>query len=325
MYMYEKYKVDMSELYRQMLRIRMIEEKLIELYNSGEVRSLMHLSTGQEAVAVGVCSALNREDSIVSTHRCHAHYLAKGGSFEEMLAELAGRQGGCVGGKGGSMHLIAPEVGVNLSVPLVAGSIPLAVGIAQSIKIKGNNRVSVAFFGDGAVEEGVFWESLNYAVVRKLPVLFVCENNLYATHAHITKRQPSADIAPRIQSFGLPCNVVDGNNVLDVQIAAHIGVEYIRDKGPVFIEAKTYRWKEHWGSGEDWHLGYRTKEECDIWKSRCPVQRLRSHLEKDGVLKETFEQIAKTITNEINEVVTLVKQSPEPNPEELLTWGTIHA
>lgn len=308
-------------MYYQMLRIRMVEEKLIELWELGELRSLMHLSTGQEAVAVGVCSALTKNDSVVSTHRCHAHYLAKGGSLKKMLAELAGKDGGCCGGKGGSMHLLDPDVGMNLSVPLVGGSIPIAVGIALANKMRNQERISVAFFGDGAVEEGVFWESLNFAAVHQLPILFVCENNLYATHSHILKRQLNANIVDRIEPHGLSCATVDGNDVIRVHETAERLVGYIRQGlGPAFIEAKTYRWKEHWGQGEDWHLGYRTKEEGDKWKARCPIGLLERKL-IELKAKVDFYKLNRTIKNEIEVAVVFAKQSPEPQKSEFFQWA----
>lgn len=308
-------------MYCQMLRIRRVEEKLIGLWHTNEIRSLMHLSTGQEAVAVGVCSALKPDDSIVSTHRCHAHYLAKGGDLKKMLAELAGKQDGCCRGRGGSMHLFDSGVGMNLSVPLVGGSIPIAVGIGLSIKIKGSDRVSVAFFGDGSVEEGVFWESINFASVHKLPVVFVCENNLYATHAHILKRQPNSDIAPRVAPHGVYSIIVDGNDVEAVYLEAQKMVSRAReDMGPSFLEAKTYRWKEHWGPGDDWHLGYRSKEEGDYWKRRCPINILRERIQESiGSESEfDFSEIERKIGGEINFAVNFAKQSPKPKKEELL-------
>ncbi len=241
------------KMYRQMLRIRKVEERLANLWHTNEIRSLMHLSTGQEAVAVGVCNALKPGDSVVSTHRCHAHYLAKGGDLKRMFAELAGKQDGCCRGRGGSMHLFDPEAGMNLSIPLVGGSIPIAVGIGLSIKLRGENRVSVAFFGDGAVEEGAFWESINFASVHKLPVVFVCENNLYATHTHILKRQPNSDIPPRVAPHGVYSIIVDGNDVEAIYLEAQKMVSRAREgTGPSFLEAKTYRWKEHWGPRDDW-------------------------------------------------------------------------
>lgn len=308
-----------AELYSQMLRIRLVEEKLIELSKVGEISSLVHLSIGQEAVSVGICSALNKDDSVVSTHRCHAHYLAKGGDLKSMMAELFGRRDGCCGGRGGSMHLLDPGAGMNLSTPIVGGSIPVAVGFGLSIKLKNERRVSVAFFGDGGVEEGVFWESLNFASVHKLPVIFVCENNLYATHAHILKRQPSVDIARRIASFNICIRMVDGNDALTVFSVANRLVRMIRKENqPAFIEAKTYRLKEHWGPGEDWHLGYRSKSEGWYWEARCPIKRLEKDLRKNGYTTDFFENLRIRIAKEIEEAVEFARQSPEPSVDELL-------
>ena len=289
-----------KKMYVEMLRIRMIEEKLIELWPSGQIRSLIHLSIGQEAVAVGICNALHNNDLIFSNHRCHAHYLAKGGSLKRMYAELAGKENGCSGGRGGSMHLFDLEAGVFLSAPIVAGSIPIAVGTGLSAKIKNINRVSVAFFGDGAVEEGVFWESLNFASVHMLPIIFVCENNLYATHAHILKRQPNVDIASRIAPHGIYSTIVDGNDVEQVYLESKNMINRaLSGRGPSFVEARTYRWREHWGPGDDWHLGYRSKEEGDFWKERCPIKRLRNEISATGVDDGYFETVTKSISEEI--------------------------
>ena len=292
-----------KKMYAEMLRIRMAEEKLIEIWPSGQIHSPIHLSIGQEAVAVGVCNALNNNDLVFSNHRCHAHYLAKGGSLREMYAELAGETNSALQGKSGSMHLHDLKAGFFLAVPLVAGSIPIAVGTGLSAKIKNINRVSVAFFGDGAVEEGVFWESLNFASVHKLPVIFVCENNLYATHAHILKRQPNADIASRMTPHGVYSVTVDGNNVKQVYLESKKMVRLaLSGKGPSFMEARTYRWLEHWGTGDDWHLGYRTEEEGNLWKERCPIKRLRNEILATGLEDIYFETVIKAIRKEIEEV-----------------------
>lgn len=310
----------LMHFYREMLRIRLAEEKLIELWHANEIRSLMHLSTGQEAVAVGVCNALAKEDLIFSTHRCHAHYLAKGGSLKKMYAELAGKVGGCSRGKGGSMHLFEPETGVFLSMPLVAGSIPIAVGTALSARLKGIRRVTAAFFGDGAIEEGVFWESLNFATVHRLPVIFVCENNLYATHSHISKRQPSDNIATRLLGCGVYARVVDGNDVEAVHAEALGMVNRARlGEGLSFLEAKTYRLKEHWGPGEDWHLGYRSKEEGDQWQKKCPIQCLRAKL-GNALTEADLLLITDKINSEIAEAVDFAKSSPIPDEKELYQW-----
>lgn len=300
----------------------MAEEKLAELYNSGEMRSLMHLSIGQEAVAVGVCSALDASDSVVSTHRCHAHYLAKGGSMKRMFAELAGKKDGCAGGKGGSMHLFDVAAGLTLSTPIVAGSIPIAVGIGlsiKSVKLKGKQRISVAFFGDGAVEQGVFWESLNFAAIHRLPVVFICENNQYATHAHLSKRQPPAPIWRRAQSFGIDAQQVDGNDVECIASSADDWVRHARESdSPVFVEALTYRWREHWGPGEDWRLGYRSEAEGKKWKERCPIERSRASLILRGTAAGALDAFAEEIREEIAAAIRFAKESPEPKKEELL-------
>jgi TPP-dependent pyruvate/acetoin dehydrogenase alpha subunit len=308
----------MLDMYFQMLRIRKVEERLIDLWKAEEIRSLIHLSTGQEAVAVGVCKALKKEDSVVSTHRCHAHFLAKGGDIKKMFAELAGKTGGCCRGKGGSMHLFDREVGMNLSLPLVGGSIPIAVGYGFSASYKNEKKVSVAFFGDGAVEEGIFWESLNFASVFKLPVIFVCENNLYAVHAHISKRQPTANIVERVAPFGIYAVSVDGNNVLDVFEEAKKMVDRARaNMGPSFLEAKTYRWREHWGPGEDWHLGYRNREEGNLWEERCPIRLLRGQFLMMGGETPDFSKMEDDINREIEEAIRFAKNSPEPIRDEL--------
>lgn len=306
------------ELYYEMVRIRRTEEKIIELFQAKEIEAPVHLSIGQEAVAVGIISALEKTDKIVSTHRCHAHYLAKGGNMKKMMAELCGKSTGCGGGKGGTMHLFDNEAGVVASSPIVGASIAFAVGIAFASKLKGERKIAVAFFGDGAVEEGIFWESINFASVRKLPVLFVCENNLYATHAPILKRQPSADIAPRVAPHGITTFIVDGNNVMSVRNIAKIAVAKTRRGEPCFLEAKTYRLKEHWGVGEDWHLGYRAREEGDFWAKRCPIKRARVVLIEEGILEGTFKDIEEQIAREIGEAAVFARESAPPAREELL-------
>lgn len=290
------------KLYTSMLRIRTIEKKIIKLWYQKRINSLMHLSIGQEAVAVGVCANLQPRDSVMSTHRCHAHYLAKGGDLRAMLAELAGKETGCCRGRGGSMHLFDSSVGMNLSVPIVGASISLAVGVALAIKMRRENRVSVVFFGDGAVDGGNFWESVNFAAVYKLPMLFVCENNLYATHSPIQARQPSVDIAPRIKVHKVNVKIVDGNDVEAVYDTAKTMIAAtLTGQGPCFLEAKTYRMKEHWGPGEDWHLGYRSIKEGRYWKKRCPIR----HAEK---LLESNLNLA-LIKKEINKEVDLATEA----------------
>ena len=311
----------LKKLYYDMLRIRLVEEKLADWYTSGLIKAPVHLSIGQEAVAVGVMAALSPEDKIVSTHRCHGHYLAKGGDLKKMMAEILGKATGCCRGKGGTMHLFDDSAGHVISAPLVGASIAFAVGIAMSSKMKGESKIAVAFFGDGAVEEGVFWESINFASVFKLPVLFVCENNLYATHSPILRRQPYEEIVSRVKSHNIRTFYVNnGNDVLMVLKAAKEAVSETRKFKPCLIEACTYRLREHWGPGEDWHLGYRTREEGDEWLAKCPFKQLRKVFDKSGNLSQLdIDGMKKMIKKEIDEAVKFALESPVPLENELLS------
>lgn len=312
----------LKKLYYDMVRIRRTEEKLTELYTAGHIAAPIHLSIGQEAVAVGVMAALKPEDKIVSTHRCHGHYLAKGGDMKRMFAEILGKATGCCSGRGGTMHIFDEKAGHVVSTPLVGASISFAVGLALSFKMKGEDKIAAAFFGDGAVEEGIFWESINFASVHKLPVLFVCENNLYATHSPILARQPSDKITPRVEPHLFDVSdayrIADANNVLLAVNIAQEAVEKVRKGRPCFIEARTYRFKEHWGVGEDWDLGYRSKAELDYWLARCPIKQLREFLMEKGLALSDFEKMEVSVKNEIEEAVKFAFESPEPMLENLI-------
>lgn len=257
---------DLLELYKKLYLIRRVEEKIIELAREKKVTPLVHLSMGQEACAVGMCDALSQDDYVWSNHRCHAHYLAKGGNLARMFAELAGKKNGCAHGWGGSMHLVDPDVNMMGSSAIVGSCIPLAAGSALASKLRGDKRVSIAFMGDSVLEEGSFWETLNFSVVHKLPIIFFCENNLYATHTHIKDRQPETKMSTRVGSFGITTFFVHGNDVNLVKKTAERAVLIARGGEPVFIEAQTYRFKEHWGIEDDFSVGYRKKEEVDEWK-----------------------------------------------------------
>lgn len=326
------------KIYEKMYLIRKAEEEIVELASKKKIKSdfalpecqeswkrvwknsaeskitpLAHLSIGQEASAAGMCAALANQDYIWSGHRCHAHYLAKGGDVKAMFAELAGKVTGCARGWGGSMHLVDPDVNMLGTSAIVAGAIPLAAGAALACKLRKEKRVSVAFFGDGAAEQGVFWETLNFAVVHKLPLIFFCENNLYATHSHILKRQPSPDIAERVRPFISTAGIVDGNDALAVFSKAEEAAQRARSgAGPSFIEAKTYRMKEHWGIKEDWDLGYRNKEEWELWRARCPLTLLRKELERRGVESE-LKQIEERVEKIISEAWEFAESSSYPN------------
>ena len=309
----------LKRLYYDMRKIRRVEEKLSELYVAGHIKAPIHLSIGQEAVAAGVMAALQPQDKIVSTHRCHGHYVAKGGDLKKMFAEILGRATGCCRGRGGTMHLFDNKAGHVVSAPLVGASIAFAVGIAMASKMKQENKIAVAFFGDGAVEEGIFWESLNFASVHRLPVLFVCENNKYATHSPILRRQPHNEIFSRIRSHDIKTFYVDnGNDVLAVLKSSHEAVVRTRNYEPCFIEAKTYRLKEHWGVGEDWNLGYRSREEGERWMTNCPLERHKKVMKENGISELEIQAIENGIEEEIFDAALFALQSPAPSENEIL-------
>ena len=307
------------DLYVAMRRIRRVEETIAALYPEQEIRCPTHLSIGQEAGAAGVCLGLRTSDTAVSTHRCHAHYLAKGGDMRAMFAELYGKATGCCGGKGGSMHLTAPEVGMLGASAIVGGSVPLAVGTALAAKMAGTDEVAVAFFGDAAMEQGVTHESLALAALRRLPVLFVCENNLYATNTPLRTRQAGSDLAERAAGHWLPGVSVNGSDVIAVYRAARAAVERARrGDGPTLIEVKTYRFREHVGPNYDIDLGYRTQAELDRWMAREPVGALARRLERVGVLPASRRaELDAQVEAEIADAVAFAKSSPFPEPAAL--------
>jgi TPP-dependent pyruvate/acetoin dehydrogenase alpha subunit len=311
-------------LLREMIRIRMVEETIADLYPEGQMRTPTHFSIGQEAVAVGVCAALRRDDVVYSGHRCHAHYLAKGGDLLGMVAELHGRETGCARGRGGSVHLNDPDAGLVASSAILGQTMATAVGSALAFAMDGLDRVAVTFFGDGTVEEGIFHESLNFAVVKRLPVLFVCENNGYSTHTRLEVRQPvSVSIHARAGSYGMVSARVDGNDVFAVFAAAREAVERLRrGEGPSFLECMTYRWREHVGPLWDYDKGYRTKAEVDAWIARCPIKRATERLVAEGLCSmEEVERAERDCREEVNRAVAAAKAAPFPAVEDL-TVGT---
>jgi len=259
-------------LYRSMLRIRRVEEAVAKRYIEQEMRCPMHLCIGQEAIAVGICGALVNNDMMFSNHRAHGHYLAKGGNLNAMIAELYGRSTGCCGGRGGSMHLIDTDVGFMGATPIVGGTVPLAVGSAWAAALKGENRVCVVFFGDGCFEEGVVHESMNFASLHRLPVLFVCENNEFSVYTRLAERQPDRSIYRVAEAHGVTAYAGDGNDVEAVLAIALTAVDKARQgMGPQFIELKTYRWREHCGPNFDDDLEYRSAPEIENGLNDCPV------------------------------------------------------
>ena len=261
---------NLEDLEKNMLRIRLIEESIAEKYSEQKMRCPTHLSIGQEAISVGVCGNLSNEDFLMSTHRAHAHYLAKGGNLKAMLAEIYGKKTGCSGGMGGSMHLIDKSVGFMGSTAIVANTIPVAVGLGMSLKIKQQENISCVFFGDGAVEEGAFYESINFALVHRLPVLFICENNLYSVYSGLDVRQPkNRKIYDMAKGIGISSDSGDGNKLEEVyEMTRQAKTKILSNEGPQLLEFSTYRWREHCGPNYDNDIGYRDEEEFLNWKEK---------------------------------------------------------
>jgi TPP-dependent pyruvate/acetoin dehydrogenase alpha subunit len=302
------------------MRIRLVEERIKELYAEQEMRCPTHFSIGQEAVAVGVCTHLRRDESITSAHRSHAHYLAKGGNLKAMLAELYGKATGCAAGKGGSMHLIDLQAGFLGAVPIVGSTIAIGAGAALGSVLQGDPGLTVIFFGDGATEAGVFHESLNFAAVHKLPVVMVCENNLYSVLTPLEWRHPEKrEICQLAQGHGVLTRQGDGNDVDVVYDLAGEAIQYARSgKGPAFLEFKTYRWLEHCGPNGDLHLGYRSQEEFDAWVARDPLKLYADRLRQRGlVTDEEIAGMSRAIAIEIDEAVAFAKASPFPSRDQL--------
>jgi len=304
------------DFYRKMLRIRMVEEAIAEHYGEGEMRCPVHLSIGQEAAAVGVCEALAVSDKVYSTHRCHAHYLAKGGDLNRMFAEICGKAAGCVGGRGGSMHLMDREKGMMASIPIVSSSIPVATGSALADKQTRSGKVTVAFFGDASIEEGVFHESANFASLHRLPVIFVCENNLYSVYTPLHQRQPDRPLTDVARAHGMQALHGDGNNIEETfQLTSEAVTRARNDEGPTFLLLDTYRWREHCGPSFDNHIGYRTESEYQQWERRCPIRGLRSRL--SAILTDEQEKtMTGEIAAEIEEARAFARAAPLPEPSQ---------
>ncbi len=305
-----------------MVRIRLCEESLVEPILKEEVKCPVHLCSGQEAIATGVCFALTEKDYVFGTHRSHGHYLAKGGDLRELIAEIYGKEAGCSKGRGGSMHIVATEMGMVGSAPIVAGTIPLALGAALASKIRKEKRVTVSFFGDGAAGEGVLYESLNFAALKKLPIIFACENNFYSTHMPITDCRPENNIFKIGKPFCIQSYKVDGNDVLKVYEVSKNAVGLCRkNRGPVFIEFMTYRLRGHVGSDDNiqgTHTDIRPKEEIEKWRKKDPIRKLETFLIKNRILKkEDLERINREANEEVKEAHRYAKRSAHPDPKEL--------
>lgn len=306
--------MERSTYYREMQRIRRVEEEIARIYPSDKIMSPIHLSIGQEPISVGVCQALEPADVVFGTYRSHALYLAKGGDLREMMAELFGKVTGCARGKGGSMHLIDPKHNMMGTSAVVATTIPHAVGYAYALRLQKKPQVVACFFGEGATEEGVFYESLQFAALKKLPLILICENNLYAIHSAWADRHAHVHVCDRVHGFGIPATQVENND------GERLHGEVVRARraileqmsGPVFFEAMTYRWNEHVGPGTDWHLGYRDEAEFIAWKSKDPLFRLGQEIEP-----ELKARIDAGIEEEIRDAIAFAEASAFPPVSEL--------
>ena len=310
------------ELFKKVLWIRCCEEALAEVYSEQEMRTPTHFGIGQEAVAAGVCGALQADDVVYTHHRSHNHYLARGGDFYALAGELYGREDGCSRGRGGSVHLTSRETGFIASSAILGETVAVAVGSALAFKMDGAERASVSFFGDAACEEGILYESLNYASVKNLPVILVCENNLYSTESALAVRQPQGTkLCDRVRSFKVPAETVDGNDVFAVFDAARQARARIRaGGGPQFLECMTYRWREHVGPQFDHRANrnYRDEAELLAWMDNCPVVRGGEVLVKDGLaseadLKDWETEYRETAMAQIRKA----QQAPWPEPKDL--------
>lgn len=297
-------------LYERLLLIRLTEERIIREYPKKEMRCPVHLCIGEEAVAAGVCGNLAKEDIVFSNHRSHGHYLGKGGNLKSMMAEIYGKETGCSKGRGGSQHMTDLSVNFYGSTPIVGGTIPLAVGSAFASWYLGDKCITAVFFGDGATEEGVFHESLNFAVLKSLPVLFVCENNLYSVYTRIDERRKDSGIHKIIEGYGIPVYTGNGNDAVEVYRIAGKAIEKVRKgKGPAFLEFDTYRLREHCGPNMD-APGVRPAGEIEKWSKKCPVTKLEQYMIKIRIVSDKYiRQKREKIGKEIDEAFAFARES----------------
>ena len=310
-------------LYFYMLRIRRVEEEIERRYCEDEMKSPIHLVIGHEATSVGSCAAIRRDDLIYCSHRTHGHYLAKGGSLKRMLSELYCRLNGCSGSRGGSMHLLDKDVGMAGAFAIVAGVIPIATGAALSFQLKKQKNIAMVYMGDAATEEGACWEAVNFAALKKLPIIFFCENNFFSVCSPIEVRQPpNTEIYKKAAGFGLASVRVDGTNVLAVFDATRQAVERARNgDGPTFIEARVYRWRGHIGAGDDSASGYRDPAEIKHWETYCPIDRFYDFLIKLNLYSEADRtESEEVIAEEISEAFEHAIASSNPTEKDLYTY-----
>jgi pyruvate dehydrogenase E1 component alpha subunit len=307
------------KMLEEMIRLRTFEEKAYELAMAGKVVGGPHIYTGHEACAVGVCMNLRKDDYVLSHPRCHGHCLAKGGEYKYMMAELFGKKTGYMKGKGGTMHFWVKDIGYVGGNGIVGASFPISAGLGFASKYQGLDRVAVCFCGDGGQNTGAFHEGVNFASIMKAPVVYVCENNLYAVTVKAEYATPVKDISIRANSYNIPGITVDGNDVLAVYEVAKEAIDRARSgKGPSFLELKTYRWHGHWAGEDGDGTTYRSQEEIDSWKKKDPIKRLKELLIEEGVLNESgINSIEEKYNKEIEDAVKFAEESPYPEIEEL--------
>jgi len=303
------------DLYTRMLKIRTVEMTIASYYSEQQMRCPVHLVIGQEAAEVGACAALNKTDFVFSGHRSHGHYLAKGGNLNAMMAEIYGKSGGCANGRGGSMHLIDLEAGFLGAVPIVGSTIPIATGVAMASKLKKDTKVVMVFLGDGATETGAFYESLNYASLKELPIVFVVENNAYSVYSSLSVRQKTESrIVDIAMAHSIPARKLDGNDVELVYQASIAAVDRARaGLGPSLLELKTYRWLEHCGPNYDNDIGYRSEAEFLSWRERDPVSLYQNLLLSEGILTaESVGELTARSSQEAVDAINFAKNSSWP-------------
>ena len=302
-----------NKLFESMLRIRLVEESIANKYSEQKMRCPTHLSIGQEAIAVGVCANLTSQDQVLSTHRAHAHYLAKGGCLNSMMAEIYGKASGCSKGMGGSMHLIDTSVGFMGSTAIVGNTIPVAVGLALEKKLTRKKSIACVFFGDGATEEGAFYESVNFAIIHSLPILFICENNLYSVYSGLEVRQPvDRKIHKMVRAMGISAQHGNGNDVEEVaRKVKHAKTIILKSGGPQFLEFDTYRWREHCGPNFDNNIGYREESEFLKWKKKDPLKNFYSENSQKYI-----DRKIDTISQEIDDAHQFADDSKFPTMQD---------
>jgi TPP-dependent pyruvate/acetoin dehydrogenase alpha subunit len=313
---------DLINLYKKSLLIRIVEETIAEKYSEQEMRCPVHLSIGQEASATGVCLSLKNKDVMFSSHRSHAHYIAKNCNLKEMICELYGKANGCIGGRGGSMHLQDKKKNFFASIPIVSSALGPAVGVALNLKRKKSKNICVVYIGDGSIEEGIFHEAMNFISLNKLPLLIICENNLYSVYTNIKERQIDDNFVRFGKAFKINSLRTDGNDAYKIfQISKKIVNNMRNNQLPFFLQLDTYRWREHCGPNYDNNIGYRSENEFNQWKKKCPLKKLENLLIKKKIYdSKDLLKIKNKLKIYVDKIFIFAKKSPLPNPNTITNF-----